>query len=877
MQPLYRAVWVLLLTAFVAPVRADVDCGQLLTEADTAYQNGKFEDALVALDTCLDSGPSPSARVPVLALKAKVQLVMDQRPAATDTISRLLKVDSGFTGDPLRDPPLFLSMVEELRQVDTTVKISSVSKTPESLREAPATVVVVTAEQIRRRGYMDLEAVLHDLPGFDISRTNGLTYSNVYQRGFNSDLTNRTPVLIDGVEENDLFINAVFLSRQFPLINVERIEVIYGPASTMYGANAFAGVINVVTREPEDLVSAERRFAFDVDATAGSFGTRTVDALLSGQSKDATFKWTLTGRVYRSDEPDLSRYDEWAFDPAFYDSFDYSQVAALNFEGTAAQVAAAGESDYFDVDGSKISINDAGQRRAAELDRSLFTTEVRGHPATFLDPTDDVLLHGKVKLPNLVVGFQTWRREEGWTPWRTDQVIFGDNVYIQKQQWLYARYAKKVGRKLQFEYFARYKDQEVDGASRDSAIRNYARGRLKFEQFLDGEPPSLQDTYFYTINSQLINELKVVYTPSDRLTLVSGVELKNSSVNGSYVLSGEPDPSETGSPASDFGGDNQFKIQDLGLYSQASYRVNDRFKAVFGVRADDNEIRETGGYGMVFNPRLALIYSWRDLVFKAIYAEAFQDASNFQKFNQSSNGNFLANPNIDPEKVKNAELTADWEISEDFSVDAAFYESRYSDVIGFETITDCTIAGRLVDNDDEPGNDCKPGISQWSNGIGELEVRGVQANAYLKAGRRFDAGRRFQLFGNYTYTDPLNVEKGKRIGDVASHQVNLGVDVRLSETFRFNLRTNFVGTKKTGLEETDVDNGIPGGEIDSYFVVHGALTYAFRKQLELQLIAHNLFDTEYFHPGIRVSENFVRPYQFPQPERSAYLRVSYSF
>ncbi len=61
-------------------------------------------------------------------------------------------------------------------------------------------------------------------------------------------------LLIDGVEDNDLASSTAWISRQFPLSNIDRIEVVYGPASTMYGANAFAGVINVITKEPEQVV-----------------------------------------------------------------------------------------------------------------------------------------------------------------------------------------------------------------------------------------------------------------------------------------------------------------------------------------------------------------------------------------------------------------------------------------------------------------------------------------------------------------------------------------------------------------------------------------------------------------------------------------------
>ena len=80
---------------------------------------------------------------------------------------------------------IFSMSLEELLEL----KISSVSKTSESLLETPQTVIVITNEQIKRRGYTDLEQLFHDLPGFDISRGNGTQYSQIYQRGYRTKNT----------------------------------------------------------------------------------------------------------------------------------------------------------------------------------------------------------------------------------------------------------------------------------------------------------------------------------------------------------------------------------------------------------------------------------------------------------------------------------------------------------------------------------------------------------------------------------------------------------------------------------------------------------------------------------------------------------------
>ena len=63
--------------------------------------------------------------------------------------------------------------------------------------------------------------------------------------------------MIDGVEENDVWLNWAYLSRQYPISNIKAIEVVYGPTGTMYGPRAFVGAINIITFPPR---GAGRRF-----------------------------------------------------------------------------------------------------------------------------------------------------------------------------------------------------------------------------------------------------------------------------------------------------------------------------------------------------------------------------------------------------------------------------------------------------------------------------------------------------------------------------------------------------------------------------------------------------------------------------------------
>ena len=874
----------LIFNAAAAPGAEDL-CQEELRQADQGYKIGLFDEALRAIEACLEKRPRREAKVQVLALKAKIQIARDETEKARATVEVILNADVNYVPDALRDPPRYLALVASLRQESTTVTVSSVSKTPESLREAPATVTLITAEEIQRRGYRDLDALFDDLSGFNISRSNGVTYSNIYTRGYRSDETNRTMFLIDGVEENDLWSNTVYWSRQFPISNVERVEVIYGPASTMYGANAFAGVVNIITKTPESLIREGRNLALQADLTFGAFGTGVLEATAAGQTSTGSLRWMITARMFQSDEPDLSEFEFWDYDPAVYETeamaanylsklhFDSapgstvpdhiaSLCSAADIVDPAACFASVISSPYFDVTPGGIALTEQGLLRAVALDQSALGQELGGAPIGFSDPTDSWLVNGKIQLQNIVVGFQLWRTEEGATPWYTDQLRPGGdngNLWTPEQSWFYVKYSNNFGPDFSFELFSQYKEHTLDGT--DTALfrpDNYARGALGIAHLALDTEPTWGATYFYLLNTQLRNELKLFYNPSERFSLVGGVEVRNGSLQGNYTLSSEPNASETGSPGSDIPGGNRFSTTDLGVFLQASYRPFDRLRVVAGGRVDDNSVRETQGYGTVFNPRLAVVYTPKDFTFKAIYSESFLDASNFVKYATDPGVRDLPNPGLQPETAKNLELSASWQISEDFWLDVVAYDSKFSGAVQQVSGVPCG-----------PPDCATPRTTSQFQAVGALSIRGLQLRSSLSY-------KDFDFWGNYSYVDPFNEQTGTRVGDIASHQLNLGVNAELGERFNANLRFNYVGVKDTG-PGTDVPTNL-FDEIDSYLVAHASLTYRnLLAHSALQLTINNLFDQEYYHPGLRGADGTNLAARLPQPGRAAYLRLSMKY
>jgi iron complex outermembrane receptor protein len=144
-------------------------------------------------------------------------------------------------GDPM---DLLELSLEEL----ANIRVTTVSRVEESWRDAAANVFVITADEIRRSGVTTIPEALRLAPGVEVARRNGHAWS-ISLRGFNSDLSNKLLVLIDGRSVYSPLYAGVFWDVQDVLLeDVDRIEVISGPGGTLWGANAVNGVINVITR-----------------------------------------------------------------------------------------------------------------------------------------------------------------------------------------------------------------------------------------------------------------------------------------------------------------------------------------------------------------------------------------------------------------------------------------------------------------------------------------------------------------------------------------------------------------------------------------------------------------------------------------------------
>jgi len=187
------------------------------------------------------------------------------------------------------DPPgLADKSLEDLMSIEVGT-VFGAARREQRVTEAPSSVTVVTAEDIRTFGWRTLAEALSGVRGFYVTNDRNYTYVGVRGFGRPSDYNNRVLVLVNGHRYNDNVYDQALIGNEFPLdlALVDRIEVIRGPGSALYGTSAFFAVINVVLRPGGAVGGSESSFeagSFDTYRLRTSYGRRSAsgfDSLLS--------------------------------------------------------------------------------------------------------------------------------------------------------------------------------------------------------------------------------------------------------------------------------------------------------------------------------------------------------------------------------------------------------------------------------------------------------------------------------------------------------------------------------------------------------------------------------------------------------------------
>jgi outer membrane receptor for ferrienterochelin and colicins len=213
-------------------------------------------------------------------------------------MSRLLLVVTAFglvTGGPASAQSLSELSLEKLMRMDAG-RVFGASERSQPVTEAPTSVSFITAEDIARYGYRTLADILHGVRGMYVSDDRSWSFLGARGFGKPGDYNSRILLLVNGHRVNDNVFGQAEIGAEFGLdpATFERVEIIRGPASSVYGDSAFFAVVNVITKTGGSIDGTS------VTYEAGSYGTHMVRGMV-GQRLANGVDFALSSTVEKSD------------------------------------------------------------------------------------------------------------------------------------------------------------------------------------------------------------------------------------------------------------------------------------------------------------------------------------------------------------------------------------------------------------------------------------------------------------------------------------------------------------------------------------------------------------------------------------------------
>ena len=650
----------------------------------------------------------------------------------------------------------------------------------QKVTEAPASISIITNEDIKSHAFTSVLDAVQYLEGIDVGTTRDKTgQGSVSMRGLTGEYT---LLLINGKRQNnhgDIYPNN-FGGNAFnhvpPVDAIERVEVIRGPASTLYGADALGGVINIITKKHTadwgGAVSFSRSLQQD-----DSFGDDiTTDISVSGPLIENVLSFGFRGSVY----------EQQASSPTFEAATDPNGVVharSLGFGRGGRTVDNTNEQYGFTINYSPFEDHHLSfdYDNSSQVYDNSPSYDLESGSITYPLGTKDNIesiwasRRGKVNpragyAANQKFDRQWWSLSyDGGLEWAT---VKASVSYVDTQN---------NGRTLPLSVAERLQLQEMyDGTGEYANMDEQARKDLAEETFLPRPKRPLESSqYTYDLRFDIP---------------MSGALGDHNFVVGGQLIDGELKDGVFGLESNEAG-----KVQEQNMYSifaEDNWMMTDNFTLTAGARFDDHDV-----FGSQVSPRLYGVYNVNDTwTVKGGISTGYKTPQTtdlydgITGFGGQGTSPFAGNPELEPETSVNSEVAVYWNsLSGEHNINITYYSTQFEDKIARgDTILSC-----------EKTNNVRPcvnlgqydqlGYSSYSQkiNIDEVDLQGIEiAGQYTFTGT-------VSLNGNYTWTDSeqqSGPQEGQPLTNTAEHMANLTLNWEVND---------FMGVYLQGIYRSD--------------------------------------------------------------------------
>ena len=742
------------------------------------------------------------------------------------------------------------------------VMVVTASGYEQKLIDAPASVSVVSREDLQNKPFTSLADALRDIEGIDVGAGQDKNGNiSITMRGLPA---NYTLVLIDGRRQSDVgnigpnnFGNSQFMYMP-PLEAIERIEIVRGPMSTLYGADAIGGVINIITRKNLDTTHGSITVSSNIQTDDQYGDDNKIDLYLTGPSGIGGLTYGIRGSFYDRQESEPT-YSEnlplpdgsiWVDDGSFGDK---KIVAARNWNaGTTVNY-------QLDAQNTVTFEYDIAKQRYDNTE---------GQTGTLDSPVS------------------LWRASQG-----TVQPRVGYTPYqrVEREQFVLA-------------HVGRYDFATITSSITSSSSENFGRSlpltvqeRLSVQAIWDQavtdqgtNKPELTDT----INAQLdetflprpMRTLKL-----DNLIIDTKLE---SNINNHYFVIGaqyfdaEMEDGVFGMYGDGFRDGTTQNHRQTAIFAEDNWEITPDLTATFGARYDHHNI-----FGSQVSPRAYLAYSpIAEWTFKGGISTGYKTPEPNQLFpgitgfGGQGTRPFVGTPDLQPETSVNYEMAVYFNGNDNFSGNITVFYNDFKDkIINQDNLPNCEVAIA-----DEPCVEIGEG---WA-GIGSTTFRQA-ANVDKSATRGVEVAANWQILdrlalrGNFTYTDS-EVKSGRDEGlplvNTPKNMYNLTLAWQPLDDLSISLISEIRSDRYRGTANVSGPQGPETQKLyyKAYDLYHLAASYKISDSLALNARINNLLDDDLSSRTCLLATSqeeyeCTSDYNTTQKARSFWVSMSYNF
>ncbi|CAI3806645.1 TonB-dependent receptor domain-containing protein [Rheinheimera sp. MM224] len=714
----------------------------------------------------------------------------------------------------------------------------------QKLVDAPASISVITAEELRTRPYTTLLDAVRDLEGVDIGETRDKTgQGTISMRGMGSDYT---LILVDGKRQNnhgDIYPNN-FGGNQFghmpPLDTIERIEVIRGPASTLYGADALGGVINIITKK----VTNEWAGSVSHSRTAqtdDSFGEEiTTDFNVMGPLIPGVLGMSIRG----------SEYNRMASTP------EYADVVYPNGEVRSRSLGFGAGGKTVDNDstvlGARLSWTPA-ENQAIWFDIDTSTQEYdnspvinddgsREYPVGTVDNIDSIWAAGNFckgfvpttggnQQQKCTAGGGTWARRAN------PQVGYSPTQEFTRDTWSLSHEGKwDLGNSF---VSLSYVDTQNHGRTLPFTLAERAQLLTMIDATgayaglsVDERKAIAKDTFLPRSARKMASNQ---YTLDAKMDMPFELAGQHKAVFGTQVIRGELEDGVFGMESGTPGGVQEHNMWSV--FAEDTWDATQEFSITAGLRRDDHEI-----FGSEMSPRLYGVYTLTEQwTIKGGVSTGFKTPKTTQLydgvvgFGGQGTSPMFGNPDLEPETSTSTEIAAYWEHPDNHNFNITIFNNEFDDKIASQP---CGAATALVCSSTGEYADLGYATSTKTVNIDNVTIKGAEV-----AGR-WQIIDTIAFRANYTYTDSeqkSGANKGQPLTNTAKHMANLTIDWNATDELKVFL-TSEIRTKR--FRAWDTVNNAPLN-YKAYDVYHLGASFAASDSVTFTARINNLFDQDF--------------------------------